>query len=191
MRILSIAAAAAVVLASPAIAATGPYLGVGVTHDNIATGGDLEGVGFNGVGGTVFAGYKLPVGDNYYAAVEANFDLASAKVGDDLDHTKADHSFGASALLGLNISDSTAFFGRVGYQRGRETTRVDGVDFSDSRDGLRFGAGLETKISEKFSLRAEYSRTHYYLSDADKAEIAPLKSGVNNNQFAFSIVSGF
>ena len=193
MRKLSLlAAATAAALASPAFAANeGAYAGMGITHDNVATGGDVEGVGFNGVGGTVFAGYKIPVGEKAYTAVEANFDIMSAKVGDEADNVKANHSFGASALLGFNLNDSTSLFGRIGYQRGRETTTIDSEEFAANRDGLRFGAGLETKLTESLSLRGEYSRTHYYLSAEDKAEIEPLKSGVNNDQFAISIVAGF
>lgn len=193
MRNLSLfAAAAAIAISSPALAANeGAYAGVGITHDNVATGGDLEGVGFNGIGGTVFAGYKIPVGEKTYAAVEVNFDIMSAKVGDDTDSVKANHSFGASALLGYNLNDSTSLFGRIGYQRGRETTTIDSEKFAANRSGLRFGAGLETKLTESLSLRGEYSRTHYYLSAEDKAEIEPLKSGVNNDQFAISIVAGF
>ena len=56
MRSVAIATAfAALVVATPALAAnSGPYFGVGVTHDNVATGGDLEGAGINGIGGTVW-----------------------------------------------------------------------------------------------------------------------------------------
>lgn len=194
MRNIVIAASiAAAAFSSPVLAAanSGPYVGVGITHDNISSGGDLEGLGMNGIGGTAFAGFKVPFATNAYAALEANFDLMSAKVGDGLDSVKADHAYGVSYLLGYNLNDSTALYGRAGYQRGKETTRIDGVSYSASRNGLRLGAGLETKVNETIGLRAEYNRTHYYLSNADKDAIAPLKSGVNNDQFVFAVVYGF
>lgn len=193
MRSVAIATAfAALVVATPALAAnSGPYFGVGVTHDNVATGGDLEGAGINGIGGTVFAGYDLALSANTFFGVEANFDLASAKAGSADDRLEIDHAFGATARLGYNLNDNTALYGRIGYQRGRGTEIVDAEGFSTSLDGLRLGAGLETAVTDRISLRAEYNHTHYSFSDELEADLAPAKAGLNNNQFSIAVSYGF
>jgi outer membrane immunogenic protein len=133
------AALAALTFCSPAMASnTGPYVGVGVTHDNVASAGDLEGAGVNGIGGTVFVGFDFPVGDKLFLGVDANFDVSSAKAGDSDFGAKAKNSFGSSARLGINVNDSTALYGRMGYQRGRASSSFDGETDSGSLDGMRF-----------------------------------------------------
>ena len=184
---VSLAAVAAVASAAPAFAKAGPYVGVAVTHDNLSGSGDAEGIGFGGIGGSVFAGYNLPVGNNVFAGVEANFDLASADLGDKIDGIKADHQFGASVRLGYNLSESAALYGRVGYQRGRASTYIDGDKFSASRDGLRLGAGLEANVTQNVSIRLEYNRTHFYR---DKA-VDPANTGIDNNQASLGVAYNF
>lgn len=193
MRKFAIAAAAVAAVASaPAFAAnSGPYIGVGVTHDNVSTGGDIEGVGFNGIGGTVFAGYDMALSETTFVGVEANFDLASAKIGDDVDSLKADNIFGVTVRLGANVSEGVALYARGGYQRGRMSTTVDSVKTSESRDGLRFGAGIEAAVSEQVSVRAEYNRTHFYPTAEDKALAESDNVGINNDQFSLAVVFGF
>ena len=187
--LLSLAAAGAVA-ASPAFAAAepGPYVGVGVTHDNISGTQDAEGIGFNGIGGTVFTGYNLPIGGNAFAGIEANFDLSSAKVGDATGNVEARHAYGASARLGYRLSEGAALYGRVGYQRGRMTID-DGLatEYSASRDGLRLGAGLEANVTGNTAVRVEYNHTHYYR---DKA-VDPVDTGLANNQATVGLVVGF
>lgn len=175
---LTIAAVAATIAAVPAMAAeAGPYVGVGVTLDNYGTTGGNEGLGMSGVGGTVYGGYNMPLTPKVWAGVEANFDIASADADYGGYKVKADHSYGIAGRLGYNVSDSTAVYGKVGYQRGR-LTDTDGIDKSRSnRDGLRLGGGVETALTEKVGLRLEYNHTHYY---ADKDAVN--QSGIQNNQ---------
>ena len=111
-KVLLSLAIAATAVASPAFAAAepGPYVGVGVTHDSYNGTQDAEGLGFSGVGGTVFAGYNLPIGEKAFAGIEANFDLASADVENAGGSIDARNSFGASARLGYRLSDSTRIF---------------------------------------------------------------------------------
>lgn len=187
-----IAAAAAAVAATPALAAnSGPYIGAGVTHDNLSGASDLEGLGISGVGGTVFAGYDLPLSENTFAGVEVNFDLASAKLGDATDSFEYDHKYGVTARLGVNVSEGVALYGRVGYQRGRASTTEDSVKVSESRDGLLFGAGIEAAVSERVAVRAQYGRTHFYPSAEEEAAVAPATVGLNNDQFSLAVVFGF
>lgn len=192
MRISYFAVAlGALAVCSPAIASnTGPYIGIGATHDNVATSGDLEGAGINGLGGTIIAGYDFPIGEKAFIGVEGNFDLLSAEAGDSDVGFKVKNSFGGSARLGFNVSESTALYGRVGYQRGRASESLDGESFSGSRDGLRFGLGVETSLSTKTALRFEYNRTRYSLGlDSEEKEFLGIESaGITNNQAVVAMV---
>ncbi len=131
---------------------SGAYIGAGATIDNFQGSGPNEGLGFSGAGATAFAGYDVPLG-GAFAGVEANADLHSAKV----DVLKLKWSWGVGGRLGLTVSPSTAVYGRVGYQR---TQVGDGTDKA-WLDGLRYGAGIETGLTEKVSLRAEFSQINY------------------------------
>jgi outer membrane immunogenic protein len=187
--LLSVATVCAVV-ATPAFAAAepGPYVGVGVTHDNINGTKDLEGLGMSGIGGTVFAGYNMPIGEGAFAGIEANFDLSSADVDGGTNRIDARHAYGASARLGYRLSDSAALYGRVGYQRGRMTIDKDlPTEFSASRDGLRLGAGLEANLTGNTAVRVEYNHTRYHRDkDVDPADV-----GLANNQATIGLVFGF
>lgn len=189
-KVLLSLAIAATAVASPAFAAAepGPYVGVGVTHDSYNGTQDAEGLGFSGVGGTVFAGYNLPLGEKAFAGIEANFDLASADLDDSVGRVNARNSFGATARLGYRLSDSAALYGRVGYQRGRLTIDNDlPTEFSSSRDGLRLGGGIEANITGNTAVRVEYNHTHYYR---DK-DVDPVDTGIANNQATVGLVFGF
>jgi outer membrane immunogenic protein len=170
---------------------SGPYVGLGITHDNLATGGDIEGLGFNGIGGTVFAGFNVPLSEKAFAGLELNFDLLTAKVGDDTDAVKADNAFGVSARLGANLNDNSSLYFRGGWQRGKAGTLESGASYSDTRNGLRLGAGIETSLSSSMRLRFEYNRTHYYMNDEDKDLLEPLTGSINNDQFVAGLVIGF
>src|SRR3546814_10240238 len=75
-----VASLAAAIVASPAAAAPfqGAYAGVAATLDNVQGSGALEGFGANGVGGSLFAGYDMPLGNAAFAGVEGNIDLNTA-----------------------------------------------------------------------------------------------------------------
>lgn len=187
--LLSLAAVCAVV-ATPAFAAAepGPYVGVGVTHDNINGTKDAEGFGISGIGGTVFAGYNMPIGEKAFAGIEANFDLASADVDAAGTRIDARHAFGGSARLGYHLSEGAALYGRVGYQRGRLTVDKDlPGEYSSSRDGLRLGAGLEANVAGNTAVRVEYNHTRYFR---DKT-VDPVDTGLANNQATVGLVFGF
>lgn len=189
MRIvLTSLAAVAAAVASPAFAAAdaGPYVGVAVTHDNIAGTGDAEGLGFNGIGGSAFLGYNLDVSQTVFAGLEANFDLSSAKV--DSAAVEADYYYGVSGRLGFRPSENVALYGRVGYQRGRVTTdNGTPTEAHFSADGLRLGAGVEANVSSNVAVRVEYNHTHYYVDDS----LVGVNAGLANNQAVVGLVLGF
>lgn len=144
----------AVAFASPAVAAPlqGAYAGIGASLDNFQGSGALEGIGTNGVGGTLVAGYDLPLGQ-VFAGVEGNLDLNTA----DALGIDAKWGWGLSTRIGTMLSESTAVYGRVGYQRNKANT----LESSHWFDGARFGAGVETVLSGNSSLRVEFNHVNY------------------------------
>src|SRR3546814_17297004 len=107
-----VASLAAAIVASPAAAAPcqGAYAGVAATLDNVQGSGALEGFGANGVGGSLFAGYDMPLGNAAFAGVEGNIDLNTA----DAPGIEAKWGWGASGRAGLMVHDSHGVYGRVG-----------------------------------------------------------------------------
>lgn len=169
---IHIAAAAAAFVATPALATdfAGPYVGAGVTLDNVQGSGALDGLGFSGVGATAFAGYNLPIGASTFVGAEANIDLNTA----DTAGVEAKWGWGVGARLGTKLNDSTAIYARAGYAR----SKIEFLGVSGWGDGVRYGAGLETGLTERVSLRAEFTQTNY-------------ESDVINNQGTLGIVFGF
>jgi outer membrane immunogenic protein len=186
MRIVAISlATAALAVAAPAFAAgdAGAYAGIAITHDSVNGTGTAEGLGFDGVGGSAFLGYNLPVSNAMFAGVEANFDLASADIGDKTNGVKADHKYGVSGRLGYKVSEGAAFYGKVGYQRGRLSDYTAGVQTTSSRDGLLLGAGVEADLSSNVAMRLEYSRTRFNRD----AALDPVGAGLSSNQAAVGV----
>ncbi len=157
------AAVSAVVAVAPASARdfNGGYAGVALSLDNVQTSGSFEGIGFSGVGVSGFAGYDVPLSTNVFAGVEANIDGYTAdadQLGTEID---AKWGWGVSARLGTKLNDSTGVYARVGYARAK-LGYDDGVtSFSEWGDGVRYGAGLETAVTDSLSLRAEFSQINF------------------------------
>jgi len=172
LKIIEIAAAAAAVIATPALAAdfAGPYVGAGITLDNIQGSGALDGLGFSGAGATGFAGYNIGLGGSGFAGVEANIDLNTA----DIAGVEAKWGWGVGARLGYKLNDSTALYARAGYAR----NKIEVLGSSGWGDGVRYGAGLETGVTDHMSLRAEFTQTNY-------------ESDLINNQGTLGLVFGF
>ncbi|WP_235536463.1 MULTISPECIES: outer membrane protein [unclassified Sphingomonas] len=169
---IHIAAAAAAIVATPAFAAdfAGPYVGAGITLDNVQGSGALEGLGFSGVGATAFGGYNLPLGGSTFAGVEANVDLNTA----DAAGIEAKWGWGVGARFGYKLNEGTALYARAGYAR----SKIAAFGFSDWGDGVRYGAGIETGVTDRVSLRAEFTQTNY-------------ESDIINNQGTLGVVFGF
>lgn len=169
---IKIAAVAAAIVATPAFAAdlAGPYVGGGVTLDNVQGSGASEGLGVSGLGATAFAGYNLPIGASTFVGVEANIDLNTA----DTTGFEAKWGWGLGARFGYQLNDSTALYARAGYAR----SKVEVLGVSGWGDGVRYGAGVETSVTGNVSLRAEFTQTNY---EAD----------IINNQGTLGIVFGF
>lgn len=177
-----LAAGAMLALTASAQAAQpiGLYGGVAVTHDSVGGSGDSEGFGASGLGGSVFAGYNLPMGANGFFGIEGNIDLNTADVEvEDIGEVEADWGWGIGARLGYSLSDSTNLYGRAGYQRNRiKGALVDGESDSAWGDGIRFGAGIETSVGATTALRFEFNHVNY-------------EDDMINNQAVVGLVFGF
>lgn len=205
-------ALAAAVVASPAQAEgfQGLYAGVEGGFDNyevkvddvditdlvgIDATGSFDGLSGNGVMGGLFAGYHLGSG-NTFVAIEgfAQFSDASMSISatDGIDtigaSISAKESFGVAARLGVKVNNATGVYGRVGWlSTNFESKLNDGFDTyteNEYEDAIQYGVGLETMVSEKVSLRAEYLMASYGDQGIDGLSI-------DNNNFKAGLAVRF
>ena len=167
-------------------------------HDffpDVKTSGDLSAVGGFG---TVQGGFDWQFGDRFVAGIFGNYDFggktsashsASAAPIYDRLYLESEHhneirarvtledSWAVGGRLGFLSSDSTLWYGLVGYtqakiegeagyERGGLVAYSDhGGDYqyswSDWQDGLVVGAGVETLLTDVISLKMEYRYTNY------------------------------
>jgi len=184
--LLSLAAGAAVV-ATPAFAETfaGPYVGVEAGLDNyelqgsdvFAAGDKYDGLSGNGAVVGVFAGYDIPLG-NQFIGIEANASLSGAKMtyDDTFDslRLKAKESFGVSARIGTMLNDNTGLYAKAGWVNTKFKANLNGFTDSDRDDALALGAGLETRVGGNASIRLEYTYADY----ADELRNNQIRAGV-------------
>jgi outer membrane immunogenic protein len=111
----------------------------------------------------------MPMG-GAFVGIEANADLNTV----DALGLEAKWGYGASVRGGFKLNESTGAYARVGYQR----TKVSGGGASAWGDGVGFGGGIETGVSQNVSLRAEFNHVNY---EAD----------LINNQGVVALVFGF
>lgn len=191
--------AAADANAAPARGSTwsGGYIGGGVGVDafvrelNVTVAaptsvqGNLSGLGGGGFGGTLIAGYDLPVAANVIAGVFANYDWSnsdfkvSASSGGSsvsAELLTLDSSWTIGARLGMVMSNDVLVYGLAGYTRvqfddASLSANANSVTLTfPSLDGVSFGGGFEKVIGNNLSLRAEYRYTA--LEDANVAIVA-------------------
>lgn len=137
-------------------------------------GGSLSGLGGGGFGGTLIAGYDVPVASNVIAGVFANYDWSNSRFevsassgGTDVsaELLSLDDSWTVGARLGLVMPNDVLMYGLAGYSR----VQFNEASFSanansvtlpfPSLDGLTLGGGFEKDIGKNLSLRAEYRYT--------------------------------
>ncbi len=95
----------------------------------------------------------MPIGENL--DIEGHFGFG----GDDRDSSYDEFSstYGGVYLKGyVPIGYNSAFYAMGGWAGVSLTQTVNDSDFTDERYGFSFGAGFETKISERVDLTADY-----------------------------------
>src|SRR3546814_16535543 len=117
-----VASLAAAIVASPAAAAPfqGAYAGIAATLDNVQGSGALGGFGANGVGGSLFAGYDIPLGNAAFAGVEGNIDLNTA----DPLGIEDTWGWGVRGRGGRMVHESRDGFGGVGVEGNKKGENV-------------------------------------------------------------------
>jgi len=123
-----------------------------------------------GLGGGLFTGYGLRVGDwQFGLEVDAELsdtDWAHARdMGGRVYSVQKKWSVGAGPLVGYWLNDDSMIYGRFGIvETSFDTDYVEGgTEYGESRTltGLRFGLGAETTLAGNFFLRLDYSYTDY------------------------------
>jgi outer membrane immunogenic protein len=142
---------------------------------------DEEESSATGIFGTIFAGYghkfsnlgpQMP--NTLYLAGELNANLSSLK------HSNSNSEFvhkvfsntsyrirdsvGISVLPGIFYSDTTLFYGRLGYSNGNfkvSTSDTSLANINKNLNGFRWGLGLQQALTPRFSARVEFSQIAY------------------------------
>jgi opacity protein-like surface antigen len=140
------AIAAVIGLAAPAHAQTGAYVNGGYTHY------DAGDVTLGGVTGR--AGYKFH--PNFAVEGEASFGVKDDNIG--AATVELDHAVGVFGVGILPIAPNFDVFGRVGYGQVKASASIPGVGVSADEDGVAYGGGAQYMFTEKFGVRADYTR---------------------------------
>ncbi|HRK65383.1 MAG TPA: porin family protein [Terricaulis sp.] len=135
--LVSAAVAALGMAAIPAVASAEPYVGLGYTHYDTDA-GDLGGV-------TGRVGYNF----NRHVGVEAEGTIEA----DDGD-VELDRAYGAYVRGIIPIGERFEAFGRVGYNTSEFSTPLGDVD----ADGVAYGVGAQFNVTQRFGIRADYTR---------------------------------
>ena len=150
---------------------TGFYVGLGagagsVVHD-LSFGGiaSLDGLGGEGVFGTVTVGYDRMLTSRIVAGIFADYDFVSnvstdAAFGPFSASVEQKNTWAIGARLGVLTSPTTLWYGTAGYSH----TEFDlkGINFNlPDFNGYFVGAGVESQLGGPWSLKGEYRFTQY------------------------------
>lgn len=158
---------------------TGFYIGAGVgagiiVHDHSISDVDFgnhrfDGIGADGVFGTVIVGWDWQIGPKGVFGLFADFDFHDNNndfsLFDGLVRTSIEHDniWSVGARLGVLSSPSTLWYATAGYTEAEfdTSTSFNGGDFSFSRDrtfsGWFVGGGIDTRLAaSNWFLRLEY-----------------------------------
>lgn len=179
------AAAASETAASQPVEFGGAYVGLQVGHGGLVTSNqgprdegnaiDVTRASNGGLAG-LYAGYGTLLG-NLYLGVEAEADVSAIDWNIERDpngriySAQHDYSFGGSARAGVRVGGTALLYARAGAVRTRfevpYATSGAAVRSTMTRDGLRFGGGLEIGLGGRARLRADYT-----LSEYDRYDVA-------------------
>ena len=76
----------------------------------------------------------------------------------------------------LPVGRRSALFGLAGFSAVDFTQTFDGRDFTDERSGFSYGFGLETEISRRLDLSADYVR--YVRDEGPFSELSSVNLGI-------------
>ncbi len=159
-------------LYAPATSWTGFHVGLGVggealdhklTLDGL---GSADGISSTGVIGTVEVGYDRQFGA-FVAGVYFNYDFGDNVAstlnarGIDASVNQTD-SFSVGGRVGYLVNPSTLAYFLAGYTQNRlELEGNTAISWNESIDGWTVGGGLETKLAQNWTVKAEYRYTEF------------------------------
>ncbi len=157
---------------------TGFYIGLGagagsVVHD-LSFGGfaSVDGLGGEGVFGTVTVGYDRMLTSRIVAGIFADYDFVSnvstdAGFGPFSVSVEQKNTWSIGARLGMLTSPTTLWYGTAGYSH--TEFELKGINFPlPDFSGYFVGAGVESQLTGPWSLKAEYRFTQF-----DSEEVVP------------------
>lgn len=142
---------------------------------------NYDGYSLNGLAGGIYAGYDFIINENVFTGVEIRAGLSNSKFSalyfdkngvKQKFYERANPSFSATTRLGFLLNEKTGVYLRGGVAQTRiKMSDTYGVYLGDDSEGneqytnsikdnnigLLFGAGLETAVGKKTSLRVEYN----------------------------------
>jgi outer membrane immunogenic protein len=166
---------------APTSSWTGLYIGVGIgggasvtdiglnVHEYRESDSDsfelfgLDGVGGEGVLGTAQIGYDYQLSSRLVigAFVDYDFSGISTEVRflEQSTDIELDHMWTVGARFGFLATPDTLVYALLGYTQGEYSW--DDADFSFDVEGWSFGGGIETRLTENWSLKGEYRYTQF------------------------------
>lgn len=165
-KIATLAVAAAAVIATPALAHEGPYVGIIGGYDSVSAkeGGQSESEDEIMYG--IVAGYDMHVSDLIMAGIEVEYSDSDVKIDDeDFDASlRMSRDLYVGGRLGFHATPSTMLYAKAGYTNAQAKLILGNDDpklrASDTFDGFRIGAGVEHSF-DQVGLRLEYRYSDY------------------------------
>lgn len=153
-----------------------------------------DSVGNEGNVFSLFIGYNMPISDDLYWGVEAEYLSHDTDIMYKYNSFEEEISFGneysASLLLGSAYSDNVNIFGRLGASRAKSEGKTsDGDSGDDEVNGWLVGVGTEFKNSSPISVRAEYRYSKYKEIDFNYG--ASVDNSPKSHSFSVSGVYSF
>lgn len=150
---------------------TGLYVGAGVgagavVHDLSLGGFNFDGVGGEGIFGTVTVGYDVQINSRLVAGLFADYDFSgiSTELSGGGFSASADHkySWAIGGRLGFLTNPGTLWYGTVGYTQAEfEIDSTGGGIPVPTFQGYFVGAGVESQLGGGWALRGEYRFSQY------------------------------
>jgi len=148
----------------------GPSIEVGIQSSNLII-HDLEEEFSNEIQsdtkalGKVSFNYGLPITNRTVIDLGASYVAGKLTAGLGYDAPKLDKMYSLYVAPNLLLTDNTAIFAKISYNRANSTAIVyDGWDYRDASktiSGLGIGAGVTTYLTKDIYLKAEIERVNY------------------------------
>lgn len=147
LNIRKLIATTALLAATTSVAlADEPYFGAGLGIQNASS--------YNGIVSNIFAGYGATVGENfnYYLGAELFANIGSLPLSSS-HYNRTTYGVGISLMPGIYLNEYTIAYIRVGLENSHFSRN------NSAQTGSQLGAGLQTRITNNWDVRAEYVYT--------------------------------